>query len=452
MKKLAITALSVGALAVATACATSYYVGGQIEQKITQTAALWSTEDGLTVAVMDYERGVIRSHATTLWSITTEDGTYDVTATHDILQGPWSGGHAAQITTRFQLPEDSEASLVEALQDRAPLEWRTVADWSGATAHQLHSPAFATRFEDGSQLSWGGLNAEWTLSANLDTSKGFAHMPALRVEQERSHMDIHDAKLTFDAHIPMGYTFWTGPTTLKVGKLSLLDPDTAVDMQFTGLQVQGETTRREDLLQSDLSVQLDEFESAELHSRNFAFQMQLKNISAPWFEQWVQWVQTSSDTQELLQQFGEKLPELLASQPELNIPRLSFDSKDGPVSLSAYLHYIGTQPEAFDPSTDLEGQIQTSMPLSMLKLLLSNRVRNDYVELLEHMDREIHTEELEAAVDDGVGKRLETLQSNDFVQLQGDTAQATLRFTKGEFLLNDHPRTLQQLLNIGGSL
>lgn len=102
-------------LAVAGALATSYYVGGRIEQAIEQTADSWAEGSGVTVQVMDYERGIISSKATTLWSIATEDDTYEITAKHDILHGPWPMGKAAKVVSRFLLPEGTDPALVKAL-------------------------------------------------------------------------------------------------------------------------------------------------------------------------------------------------------------------------------------------------------------------------------------------------------------------------------------------------
>jgi len=79
-------------------------------------------------------------------------------------------------------------------------------------------------------------------------------------------------------------------------------------------------------------------------------------------------------------------------------------------------------------------------------------VRNDYLALLEQMNHALEEEELQAAVDDGVSKRLKALLSQGAVLQQGDTVEAALEFAHGEFKLNNRPQTLQQLLGIGSGL
>lgn len=453
MKKLAIGVLGAGALAVAGALGTSYYVGAHIQEAITQMAEAWTSEDGLTVRILDYDRGLFTSRATTLWSIATEEDNYDLTVTHDIVHGPWPMGKAAKVISRFLLPQDSDAALVEALQKRPPLEWTTIASWSGATAHNVTSPNFQTAFEDGSALTWGGLKAEWTLSATRDTAQGFVRMPVLRVEvQDGSRMDVEDAELTFDAQIPQGYSFWTGPTAMKLGMLSVLDTEDGTQLKLQNLRLEGSNVLQDSLLQSGMQVQLQNVESPSFRAKNLALHVQVKNIQANWFEQLMQWAQAGPEAEAQTTALLQNLPELLAGQPELHIQQLSMDSSDGPVSLNAHVRYTGTSPEEFNPTTDLEGQLQTAMPVTVLKQLLGSRVRSDYLQLLEQMDRELDEAELQAAVDDGVGKRLKALLSQGVVQKQGESVKASLSFSNGEFKLNDQPQTLQQLLGIGGAL
>lgn len=453
MKKLAVGVIGAGALAVAGALGTSYYMGEHIQQTMTQMTEAWASDGGLTVRLLDYDRGLLTSHATTLWSIASEEENYDITVVHNIVHGPWPMGKAAKVVSRFLLPPDSEAALLQALQQRAPLEWTTTASWSGTTAHHVTSPNFQTAFEDGSALTWGGLKAEWTLSAQRDAVQGFVRMPVLRVEvQDGSRMDMEDAELTFDAQMPQGYSFWTGPTALKLGMLSVLDTEEATQLKLQHLQLESSNVMQNALLQSGIQAQLQNVDSANFHAQNLKLQVQMKNIEANWFEQWMQWLQTGTESEEQTMSLLQNLPALLAGKPELHIQRLSMDSGDGPVSLAAHVRYSGTDPEQFNPITDLEGQLQTAMPLPVLKQLLGSRVRSDYLELLEQMDREIDEAELQAAVNDGVGKRLKALLSQAVVQKQGDAVSASLSFSNGEFKLNNQPQTLQQLLGIGGAL
>lgn len=452
MKKLAIGVLSAGALAIAGGLATSYYIGGKIQTALEQTANVWSAEDGFTVRVLEYDRGWVRSHAQTLWSLTSEEDTYDITVTHDILHGPWPMGQAAQVVSQFLLPEDSEPQLVEALQQRTPLEWVTTAGWSGQTTHTLFSPNFTSSFQDGSSLTWGGLQGEWTLSAERDHTQGFVRMPVLRVkDDDGGRMDVEDTEITFNTHMPEGYGFWLGPTALKMGRVTLQGTEgESTLLKLQRLELSSNNVLQDTLVQSSLDAQLGHLETPTYRANNVVLQMQVQNLDASWLDQVMRWAQSGPEAQDM--DWLRSLPVLLAGKPELAITRFGMDSADGTVSLSARLAYTGTQPEAFDPSTDLAGQLRTTMPLPALVQLLEAKVRNDYLELLEQMNHELADEELQAAVNDGVDKRLQALLTQGIVQKQGNQVEAALEFSQGSLLINNRPQTLQQLLGIGSAL
>ena len=101
---------------------------------------------------------------------------------------------------------------------------------------------------------------------------------------------------------------------------------------------------------------------------------------------------------------------------------------------------------------DMAGQVQLSMPVQLIKLIMDGRVRNDYVQLLEQMGSEVEEEELQAAVEKGVQQRLQMLIDNGVLKQGADGVSATLSFSEGEFKLNEQPQTLQQLLSIGSVL
>lgn len=451
MKKLAIGVLSACALAVAGGLATSYYIGGKVQESIEHTADTWSSEDGFTVRVLDYQRGLLSSKAQTLWSFSSEDEPYDITVTHDILHGPWPMGKAAKVVSQFLLPDDSDPLLLEALQKRAPLEWTVTADWSGETVHTMFSPNFSTNFEDASSLTWGGLQAEWTLSAAHDRTQGFVRMPLLRVKvEDGSRMDMEDTEITFDTHSPEGYSFWVGPTVVKLGLLAVQDAESDAQLKLHQLQLTATNTLQDNLVQSGLDAHLEQIAANTYSIENLALQMHFNNINATWLDQLMQWMQAGSDVQDMT--WLRSLPLLLAGKPELAITRLSMQSADGPIALSARIAYTGTNPEAFNPGTDLEGQLSTSMPVSAMTQLLESKVRNDYLQLLEQMELDLDESELQASIDAGIEKRLKILLEQGVLQKKGDMLDATLIFSGGAFNLNNRSQSLQQLLGIGSAM
>lgn len=453
MKKLAIGVLGAGALAVAGGLATSYYMGGRIQQTLESTASAWSAEEGFTVRLLEYQRGVIQSKATTLWSFVTADDTYDVTVTHDIVHGPWPKGQAAQVVSRFQLPEDSEPQLVQAFHDKVPLEWTTTANWSGATAHRLVSPNFSTLFTDGSSLTWGGLQSEWTLSAQRNAAKGFVQMPVLRVKDEEGHnIDMEDAEISFDARIPEPFNFWLGPSTLKVGLIAAQDPETTAPFKLQQLTVHTTSTLQDQFLQMGLETRIAKVLMPDYQLDQLALEMQVKQVNAQWFDEFMLWMQRAPQEADEASSLLHSLPQLLAGKPEIAITRLGVETPDGPAELSARLAYAGQQPEAFNPLVDLQAHVRAQAPKAVLTQLLDRKVRSDYLELLEQLNQEFDEEELQTAVNDGVTKRLQGLLELGAIQASDDIFSAEMQLQQGELKLNGQPKDLQSLLQMGGAI
>lgn len=454
MKKLAIGVLSAGALAVAGCLATSYYMGGRIQQTLEATAHTWSAEEGLTVRFLEYQRGITQSQATTLWSLTTPDDTYDITVTHDIVHGPWPFGKAARVVTRFLLPEDSEPQLVQALQHQAPLEWTTTASWSGKTVHSLRSPDFSTRFEDGSSLTWGGLHSEWSLSAQRTAAQGFVRMPLLQIQvEDGSGMDLEDVAITFDVHMPAPFNFWLGPSDMRVGLIALHNAETATHVKLQQLAIHSTSTLQDQRVQMALQTQVAKLHMPGYQLDNLALDMHFQHVDAQWLDTFMAWMQRNpQDDEEQGNALLHSLPALLAGQPEFAITRLGADTPDGPAQLSARVTYAGQQPEAFNPLIDLQAHVRATVPQAVVRQLLEGKVRSDYLELLEQLGQELDDAALQAAVDDGVRKRLQALLELGVMHREGTAFSAEVELEQGEIKLNGQPQELQNLLQMGGAI
>lgn len=453
MKKLTIGVLSAGALAVAAGLGASYYVGGHIQQALQDTANTWSADDGFTIRVLEYDRGITQSQAKTLWSFAAGEDTYDLTVTHDIVHGPWPMGKAAKVISRFVLPEDSEPQLLQALQQKSPLEWTTTASWSGETAHTLFSPNFTTVFEDGSTLTWGGLKAEWTLSAQLNAAKGFVQMPVLRVKVEGgTSMDIEDTEMTFDVHTTPSLSFWNGPSNLKVGLMAVQNAETAAQWKMQGISIQSSSSLQDNMVQLGLDSSISQVEMPEFKLNNMVFEMHAKHIDANWFNAFMQWMQRNTNNGEQASALLSNLPVLLAGKPEIAITRFGLQTPEGAADLSARITYAGQTPEAFNPLTDLHVQIHAQLPKAIMAQLLDSKVRSDYLELLEQLQQELDEEALQAAIDDGVGKRLKGLLELGAIQDGGSTFSADIELRQGALTLNGQPSELRHLLQMGGAI
>ena len=135
MKPLAYGVIGVAGVLTLAALGCSYYMGTQIEQAFERSTQDWSSQDGFSVSILEYDRGIAHSRAKTQWSFHDEDEGFEVTATHDITHGPWANGQGGSIDSQFQLPENSDSDLRAALAGQPIFRVFTTVGWKGHSTH-----------------------------------------------------------------------------------------------------------------------------------------------------------------------------------------------------------------------------------------------------------------------------------------------------------------------------
>lgn len=453
MKKLVVGVVGAGVIAGVAALGCSYYVGGQIEQSLERATQEWSAQEGFSVSILQYERGIVGAKAKTQWSFEEEDEHVDIIATHDITHGPWARGQAGSIDSFFELPEDSDPELQKALQGRAALQMLTRIGWKGQSEHTFTSPEITVNFADGSDLSWSGLQAALSVSAERTAAKGWARMPALKLKSEDgSRLELQDTAMDFSGAMVPGHSFWDGPANMKVGSLRMFDPDSESSITLQGVALDSTTTMREEMLDSSLKVNVAHIDAPGYRTSDMQMHMSIKNIDAGWLDQFLIWAQGNMQDETHRMELLRSLPVLLEHKPEISIERFAVRTPEGHSELSARLAYQGDNPKTFDPLTDVHGSLRASMPQALLKMLMAEKVRSDYAALLEQLGQNMTEQALQAEVDDGVQKRIQGLLSNDIVRAQGDTFNAELEYSQGDIKLNGISTSLQKLWGIGGAM
>ena len=453
MNTLATSLLAGTTLAVAAAAGTSYYMGGKIQQAIVTTADSWGEDQEVAVRLVHYERGVFTSSARSIWTFAGNDTTHEVQVTHDIRHGPFPRGYAAQVHTVFHLPDDIDPALTQALQGKHPLQWTAQVRWNQEARHTVQADSFQAKFDDGSTLDWGGLQAQWTMQPDGLHIQGSAQLPLLDVQTPSAQMRLRmqDLQLQLDNHKSAQYQFWSGPLQLQLAQLQVEDPE-APTFSVEDMDLTASSDLVDNLVQMRIQTQAAQAGTTDQQVQNAQLHITLTNIDANWLTQAVAWMH-SSEAEEELQSWAllSSLPQLLAGHPEIAITHLQFQTSDGVSEFAARMGYTGEDPEAFT-LIDLNATLQATLPQSVLEHLLSAKVRNDYVALLEQMGQPMDETSLGAAIQDGVRKRLQSLISQGAIHPTGNRFTSELTFDGDGFQLNGQPTKLHDLLMLGEAI
>lgn len=451
MQRLTAYLLAGTTFAAAAAAATSYYMGGKIQQAVIETATRWGNDQEVSVQLVDYQRGIFTSSARSIWSFEGDTDSYEVPVTHSIQHGPFPYGYAAQVHSVFHLPEQTSATLRQALEGKEALRWTAQVQWNQATKHTIAADAFQANFQDGSSLAWGGLQGQWLIHPDGTHIEGNVFLPHLALQTPLEHLQLHELHLQFDHTQALTSSLWTGPLQVT---LKQIKADTITAPLFSAKQLQLK-------IDSHVAGNLAGFQIAStaqqvsLHSQNAhdgKINIEIKNIDSDWLSQALSWL-NSSESEEEMQTWSliNSLPELWAGHPEIHVSNFTLQTVEGSHEISAHLSYAGKDPHLF-ALNDIHGQLRATLPRTSLASLLGQRVRKDYVALLESMGQQVNADVLATSIQDGVTKRLESLVEYGAIQETDDSFTSELKFNSDGFELNGKPTKLYDLLMLGEAI
>jgi len=460
MKKIAFGVVGAAVVLGVGGLATSYYVGGRIEQTMQEEIQKINAEtQGMVhVEVLAYDRGVIRSQAKTNWVVSAEGDSVQFTLNHNILQGPWAMGKAAKIVSHIQFSEPVQAQVMKAFKEQEPLVWTAWGQWSGASEHTLTSPAVSTTLKDDASITWGGMDAKWDLSADRTTNKGFLSMPEISIsdasEEDSGSFSLKKTDITFDATKPQSHQLWLGTSALKIAEMTLEEKSKDFAAQLQDIRFQSTSSMQGALVNMTTTSSIAKLQAPDLVLENIVFNNDINNISAKWLDEFMAIASAHGDELESqLQALHTSLPELLANQPEISIPRFSFVTTDGPVELSARAVYIGKTPFEYDLTNDMQAMIHLKIPQKLVTNLLTSQIKQRLAANSLMLDEDGNEDAalLESEAQRLVNLQLQQILQHGILQKNEDAYVAELETKEGKLLLNQKEINPMQLLGIAGA-
>lgn len=445
------------AVIVAGTLGTSYYMGTKLQQSFTEGLAK-GEEHGVKIQIASYERGAFSSTAKTIWTLNNSSDPVQFTAEHKINHGPLPMGHAAEIHTRFNLPDDTDPALKTALNGRSPLEVETKVGWSRASTSVMTSPAVNTQFKD-SEMSWGGMKVIWDMPADMKAAKGNAHFAGLQFKDEEGSVSLDKAEMRFDVKQPQGQKFWTGPFAMTIAKIAASKQEEegkTSSSQFAEISMDSDTVLQGDVVQMSLKTSIKTAKLEDKQADDLVLDMAFNNIDTNWINQVMEMSKRnnpllgSSDeesdearsddesTLDLRTNMLKSLTQALARHPEIEFKRLSMRTPDGVSEFSAAIQYLGDGQTMGNLMQDLKVSLKADMPKPFMENMLLSRKRSSLLAAFEG-DGDYSIEDLEEAAKVQAQASLEMLTEQGIFAEQDGKMRTDIAFTKGEFHVNGKP-------------
>ena len=453
-KKAGIGIAAAVAVVVAGALGTSYYMGGKLQQRFTEGLAKGS-DYGVKVQITSYERGAFSSTAKTVWTLENDDEPTQFTAEHKISHGPLPLGHAAEIHTRFNLPDDVEPALKAALDGRSPLEVATKVGWGRSSSNVMTSPAVTTKVND-SDMNWGGMKIAWDMPANLKGAKGTGHFAGLEFKDTEGSATMDKAEIRFDIKQPEGQKFWTGPFAMNIAKFatSKIEDGKTSASHFEGISMDSDTLLKGDVVEMTLKSGIKSVKLEDKQANDLVLEMAFNNVDAGWINQAMEMSkrmnaqraegeEATDDEDEMSgEDFREKmlksLTQALARQPSIEIKRLSMRTPEGVSEFSAAVQYLGDSEKMGNLLKDLKVSVKADIPKPLMESLIQSRKRASLIANLDD-ESDYQPEEIDSAAKFQTQGSLELLTKEGIFEDKDGKIRTEIVFAQGEIQANGKP-------------
>ncbi|AWI80064.1 MAG: hypothetical protein CVU19_03765 [Betaproteobacteria bacterium HGW-Betaproteobacteria-13] len=457
MGKAVVVAGAIGAAALALV-GGSYAIGGNIESGFRDSMMAMSSP-AVQIRVLDYKRGIFGAEAHTLWTLNDGDEPIDFRVTHHIDHGPFPAGRAAQVHSDVVLPAELKDGFDAALQGRSPLEVLTLVGWGGELQHRISSPDYRGKAGEAMDLVWGGINGEIRISADRQQAKGRIDLPLLDVrDPDGNVLVVENLALTLDSARPQQYRFWTGPSSLSVGRASFSARGGEASFNLDGLKIESQAALDGEVVNMSVDFGVKQMVGGGETVDDLSFVLALERIDAGALDSITRSVeQTAGEAADIEAQQAElmgavmqQLPVMLKRSPAIELKRVGASLNEGRAEMGARIDYVGTEGEAgMNPFSDLVASLRVSIPKALLVRLIEMSERQSIVGYVTEMEIDASDAEIDQAVSAAVNERVAGITGNGVVLEKDGLLTTDMRYKDGALLVNGEPLDPEALGALG---
>ena len=451
---------------------TSYYMGGKLENEFKAQIDRLNSEQANQVTVVSYERGLFTSTAQTQWSMQPWGIPGHAKVDHQITHGPLPAGSAAQVHSQVRIDSgnaDTNQELLAALHGRPFMDVVSTFDWGSNSSHQLTSPELG--FMHGKYgITWGGMKADWSMTADLRSFKGTTENPSITVKNEADGklMTLGRTTTAFDLRSRPDITFWSGPFNMAVDNFAAESKgDEKTHPSSFKLQklafdsdtiVKGETTELP-LKLTVQSVQTDNFNGEAMVLEGVA-----RNLDTGWLNESTEWIgqfnaamtrsslqiakqaligaeaddeEIDTDVSAAMAGMPQLTPEMLARNPELEIKRASIRTPEGVSEFSALVAYAENKEAPENRLMNWKFDLKADLSKPMIIKMMATKTRNAIVALMDSIKQKYDPEEISQSVNRAMSQRLQALIVAGPFEETADKLSTHISMVDGETKVND---------------
>ena len=435
------------AVAVVLAYPTAAWVIGIVVEK--QNEADAQKKLGETPYVVrtkrDYQRGIFSSveHSTYQFSLPMAKdasgnsplGSWHLTTHCVIYHGPLPRLRTLALATAdcdLELPPELGQNVKAALGGKPPVELRIRMGWLGGSTSAFTSPALTLKLENGTTVSWRGIDGSVEAARGLATWSGSFTAPGLTVDHASTHAEI--GTLTFTADMRRVYeTLDIGKASVKLAAATVHSGDLDKEVVLKGVTITAVSSQSGDYVDSSVELAVDAVEAKQFSATRVGYAFRLNHAHGPSLaalSKAMRDVQREALTgsrdafqAKLRDSFREHGIDVLSHDPVLEIPRIGFAMPEGEARLSARLSAPGLTRE------ELQG------PVLAAAILRHLQAEADLAIDTALLDKMLSGNQNRGAVQ----QRLAALQRQGYVKQAGSRYTVHVTYEHGKTVVNGLP-------------
>lgn len=436
----------------------SWYAGQRIEAEFRALPAALAGQ-GLDMRAESFRRGLFSSQAESRWVFARgdEEDAFTLRFAHDIDHTPGLGGQLASVHSRLLLSPELETALRPQLGEASPLSIDSTLTWDGAHRHQAHSPACDCKIDD-LTFDWKGLEGQIDVTGDTRQASARFTAPGLGIVDAGTRIQLGAMNAEANQFRPDQYSFWLGDARASVGEVTLGDREAPPILRLSDIRLTSSGTLEAGFVDTTAEIAVASGQLEESHATEIGMKLRLAHLDAGAIDAITLALQQMPHDAGLEQQqshltnaFMQHLPALLAGHPEIHFERIGLTLPVGQVAASLRLRYTGKGVLlAFNPESDLEGELKVATPESVLVDMLTEKARSSIVEQLERLEVDKPADEVDQiARREAENQRNQLANSGLFVQ-DGSQWSLQLVLKEGKLLANDRPiDSLSELTQLG---
>ncbi len=443
MKKVS---MAIAVAATVGAAGASWLTGARVETQFRDQMEAVAA-GGVQVRVLEYDRGLLRSTARSLWILDDGTSSFRLQFRHHLTHGPVLTTDLAVIRSEVELSDAMRDRYALILQDRSPLELSTRVKWNGDHEHVLSSPPFGGRVDD-TDLKWGGLHGTMAFSAGAHRAFGRLDAPSLTLQDARTDLRIDRISLELNTRRAPEFGFWIGPLSATIGNMAVLDATAEEAVEARQVRLDADSTLENDLVRVTTSIGAEFIAAAGQAIEDFELRVALGRLDAGVVQTLTRLSEELAASRLPAEQQGQALfaallretPTLLSRAPYMEIERLGGRLPEGGVWTSARIAYVGAPGSSgFNPFTDLEALLRISLPREVLRGLVEERQRAALAPYAAMFGWDEASDEYAQVLDENVRSQIEEFAAAGLIVEDGSAWVSEARYATGAFSLNGEP-------------